>query len=100
MSQRRATTQHPLARLAWIGVLVLVLRFVGAELHQVIEPHEPGETCTACLVLERGGHALPEPGLVVLVPFHADAEPVPPAAPTAAAPVLAPLPRGPPLLSS
>lgn len=99
MSQRRATAQHPLARLAWIGVLVLVLRFVGAELHQVIEPHEPGETCSACLVLERGGHALPEPGLVTLAPFHADAEPVSLPAVTAAAPVLTPLPRGPPLLA-
>jgi len=100
MPHRPATTQHPLARLAWIGVLVLVLRFVGAELHHVIEPHEPGETCSACLVLERGGHALPEPGLVMLAPCHADAEPAAFPAPTAAAPLLTPLPRGPPLRSS
>jgi hypothetical protein len=100
MSQRHVTRPHHLARLAVIGVLVLVLRFVGAELHHVLEAHGPAETCAACLVLERGGAALPAPGLVSLAPLHADADPVSSPAPAVAAPVLAPLPRGPPLLSS
>ncbi|NHA15176.1 hypothetical protein [Thioalkalivibrio sp. XN279] len=100
MSQRHAKVPQYLARLAWIGALVLVLRFVGAELHHVLETHGPGETCEACLVLERGGQALPAPGFASLVPLRANADPVFLPAPTAVAPALTPLPRGPPRLSS
>ena len=100
MSQRHAKVPQHLARLAWIGALVLVLRFVGAELHHVLETHAPGETCEACLVLERGGQALPETGLAAFVPPRADADPVRCAAPAPSAPLLRPLPRGPPRLSS
>jgi hypothetical protein len=100
MSQRHAKVPQHLARLAWIGALVLVLRFVGAELHHVVETHGPGETCEACLVLERGGQALPEAGLVSLVPFRASPEPASSLAPAPSGPALTPLPRGPPRLSS
>jgi hypothetical protein len=100
MSQRHANRPQHLARLAWIGALVLVLRFVGAELHHVVETHGPGETCEACLVLERGGQALPEAGLVSLVPSRASPEPASSIAPAPSGPALTPLPRGPPRLSS
>lgn len=100
MSQRHVNRPQHLARLAWIGALVLVLRFVGAEVHHVIETHDPGASCEACLVLERGGQALPEPGMVALGPLRAAADPVLFPAPAPSAPALAPLPRGPPRPSS
>lgn len=93
-----ARTRH-LARLAWIGALVLVLRLAGAELHHVLEAHDPGEACEACLVLERGGHALPSTAAAVALPPPANTAAARAPAPPVAALILAPLPRGPPLLS-
>jgi hypothetical protein len=94
------TTARGIKRLACLAMLVLVLRFVGAELHHVLDAHAPGESCAACLVLERGGNALPEAGLAALSPTPAEIDATLSPVPPAAAPALTPLPRGPPLLSS
>ena len=100
MPQLLAAKPQRLARLAWIGALVLVLRFVGTELHHVLDIHEPGEVCEACLVLERGSPALPASALPL--PEAPPPSVVGRTGPAAAAPalLLAPLPRGPPLSSS
>lgn len=100
MSQLLTRSPHRLKRLAWLGALVLVLRFAGTELHHVYDVHEPGESCAYCLVLERGGQALPAADVFLRslpAPAGRLAEPAPVAVP---APRPAPLPRGPPLLSA
>jgi hypothetical protein len=100
MSQPHTTRPHHLTRLAWIGALVLVLRFAGAELHHVLDVHAPGESCEACLVLERGGNALPPPGLAAPAPPRVSAGDSFAPVRLAATLLLAPLPRGPPLSSA
>lgn len=98
--QHLAHSPHRLRRLALLGVLVLVLRFAGAELHEAFDAHEPGESCAYCLVLERGGHALPPADVLAqALPLPA-ATLVEPASIVVPAACPAPLPRGPPLLSA
>jgi hypothetical protein len=46
-------------RLALLAVLLVLVRVLGWELHQLASPHVPGETCEVCLVAERGGDAIP-----------------------------------------
>lgn len=100
MSPRFAHSPHRLRRLAWLGALVLVLRFAGAELHHAFDVHQAGESCEYCLVLERGGQALP-PAVALLPSPPAPVGPAAePASITLPAPRPAPLPRGPPLLSA
>lgn len=100
MLQHFAHSPHRLGRLAWLGALLLVLRFAGAELHEVLDTHEPGESCAYCLVLERGGHALPAgEALIAALPEAVGATAIP-CLPPLHAPRPAPLPRGPPLLSA
>lgn len=99
-------TQHPsmssrrLRRLALLAALLVVVRVLGWELHQLSAPHVSGQACEVCLVAERCGDALPATLAVVpVLPRMA-----PSAAGSASLPraIVAPCPpaRGPPSLQA
>ncbi|NGP53309.1 hypothetical protein [Thioalkalivibrio sp. XN8] len=97
MNPALPTTARGIRRFALLAMLVLVLRFAGGELHHAFDVHESGETCEYCLVLERGGQALPPADLMpgsLPAPAGIARTAVTPAR---VAPRPAPLPRGPPL---
>lgn len=90
---------HPqrLARLALLVALVAVLRFAALDLHHALVEHDGGEHCELCLVVERGGHAVPVAPTPTLS-LSREATPVPPRpVPAQAALAWRPLPRGPPV---
>lgn len=98
MNPALPTTTRGIRRLALLAMLVLVLRFAGAELHHALDVHESGESCEYCLVLERGGPALPPADVLPMaLPAPAGISRAP-VVPARVAPRTAPLPRGPPLL--
>lgn len=59
MKRRNPPRRLRIERLALLAVLLVLVRVVGWELHQLASPHVPGETCEVCLVAERGGDAIP-----------------------------------------
>lgn len=100
MTQHSSTSSRRLRRLALLAALLVVVRVLGWELHQVAAPHVPGQSCEVCLVAERCGDALPTPLAVPPVPRQM----APPAAGLASLPraIVAPCPpaRGPPSLQA
>src|SRR6056297_2293251 len=90
------TATRGIKRLAFLAMLVLVLRCVAVEWHQAVAHHPSDASCEFCLVVERGGTGappavLPSPGFVPLA-----APPGPGVCPVVARRAPAPLPRGPP----
>jgi hypothetical protein len=59
MKLRNPLRRIRIERLALLAALLVVVRVLGWELHQLTAPHVPGETCEVCLVGERGGDAIP-----------------------------------------
>lgn len=96
MTDQTRTIGPWLRRFAWMVALVVVLRVVAWELHQVFDHHELDQKCEICLVAERGGDGL----LPIAGPLAQATTEALPAPWRADLPVLArtpcPLPRGPP----
>jgi hypothetical protein len=87
-----------LKRLAWMAVLIVVLRIAAWDLHHVLDQHDyqSNAYCDVCLVAERGGDAIAvDHGHGLLPAVHAQACSFLPGSLRAAMPP-APLPRGPP----
>lgn len=59
MKPRNPPRSIRIERLALLAVLLVLVRVLGWELHQLASPHVLGETCEVCLVAERSGDALP-----------------------------------------
>lgn len=59
MMQQPERASLRLKRLAVLATLLVVVRVLGWELHQLAAPHVPGQTCEVCLVAERCGDAIP-----------------------------------------
>lgn len=100
MKPASTTASRGIKRLAFLAMLVLVLRFVAVDWHQAAAHHAADEPCEVCLVVERGGTGLAAvlPAAPNLAPLPAP--PVPATCVAAAGPAPAPLPRGPPSSSS
>lgn len=89
-----------LQRFALMVALVIVLRVVAWDLHQVVDHHELDQPCEICLVADRAGdgvppvasHVGPATGAALPTPWQANLHVL--------SPPPCPLPRGPPSPSS
>lgn len=100
MMQSSKRTSLRLEHLALLAALLVVVRVLGWELHQLAAPHAPGQACEVCLVAERCGDALPTAPAVA----PEQRQMAPPAAGFSSLPraIVAPCPpaRGPPSLQA
>lgn len=96
MRPTRTMPSRDIKRLAFLAMLVLVLRFVAVEWHQAAAHHAADEPCEFCLVVERSGTGMAPLVAATLQLVPSPAPQIPAARPIAAGPRLAPPPRGPP----
>lgn len=96
MKDQSRTIGPWLQRFAWMVALVVVLRVVAWDLHQVVDHHELDQPCEICLVTDRAGDGmLPIAGHLAQATAEALSAP-PPADFHALTFTPCPLPRGPP----